>query len=316
MNRLRPPAETAVRKCMQLQETESCLIVTDHECNAIGEALYMVAKQETDQVSIIKYPPGEQSGEEPPATAATAMREADVVLAPTIKSISHTQARSEAISSNSRVATLPGVTEDVFISGLEADYLEIQRQCEKIYSQVRDSDKMRVETELGTDIVFELNDQEWTQDTGIVHEPGTFSNLPAGEVFISPETGNGTFVIDGTMRPCGLLAEDQELKFEVEDGYVSKISNDLVRRSVENAAEKVGDDAYNLAELGIGTNIGVEELVGSVILDEKAAGTVHIAIGDDHAIGGDTTAPIHVDGIIRNPTVYADGKEIKLPEGV
>jgi leucyl aminopeptidase (aminopeptidase T) len=50
-----------------------------------------------------------------------------------------------------------------------------------------------------------------------------------------------------------------------------------------------------------------------VLLDEKAAGTVHVAIGDDAGIGGDTEAPVHLDGIIRDPTVYADGEEVELP---
>jgi leucyl aminopeptidase (aminopeptidase T) len=71
---------------------------------------------------------------------------------------------------------------------------------------------------------------------------------------------------------------------------------------------------YNLAELGIGTNVAVTDLVGSVLLDEKAAGTVHVAIGDNAGIGGETEAPIHSDGVIRNPTVYADGEEVALPE--
>ncbi|MFB6087826.1 MAG: aminopeptidase, partial [Haloarculaceae archaeon] len=95
--------------------------------------------------------------------------------------------------------------------------------------------------------------------------------------------------------------------------YVTRISDDDVREQVETAAEEVGDAAYNLAELGIGTNVAVEDLVGSVLLDEKAAGTVHIAIGDDHGIGGDTHAPVHLDGIITDPTVSADGEEISLP---
>jgi leucyl aminopeptidase (aminopeptidase T) len=72
--------------------------------------------------------------------------------------------------------------------------------------------------------------------------------------------------------------------------------------------------AYNLAELGIGTNVAVTELVGSVLLDEKAAGTVHLAIGDDHGIGGDVEAPIHLDGVLTEPTVFADGQQIALPE--
>jgi leucyl aminopeptidase (aminopeptidase T) len=54
-------------------------------------------------------------------------------------------------------------------------------------------------------------------------------------------------------------------------------------------------------------------VVRGVLLDEKAGGTVHIAIGDDHAMGGDVHAPIHLDGILTEPTVYADGEEVKLP---
>jgi len=114
------------------------------------------------------------------------------------------------------------------------------------------------------------------------------------------------------MMPYGRL-DGRELRFEVEDGFVTDISDDEVREQVEAGAEEVGRDAYNLAELGIGTNVAVTELVGSVLLDEKAAGTVHIAIGDDAGIGGDTDAPLHLDGIITDPTVYADGEEVELP---
>jgi len=115
------------------------------------------------------------------------------------------------------------------------------------------------------------------------------------------------------MRPHGLLEEGQSLEFIVEDGLVTEIGDDEIREQVETAAKKADEAAYNLAELGIGTNVGVTDLVGSVLLDEKAAGTVHIAIGDNAGIGGETEAPIHLDGIIREPTVYADGTELELP---
>jgi len=314
--RLRAPAETAVRKCMRLQSNESCLVVTDHERKPIGEALYEVANERANDASIVRYPPGDQHGEEPPAAVAAAMRHADVVLAPTTKSLSHTSARSDANEADTRVATLPGITEEVFVTGLDANYSEIKSHCADIYTQVSGAGAVRVQTDLGTDIVFRPGDRAWQQDTGIVHEAGAMSNLPAGEVFLSPETADGTFVVDGTMMPHGLLDDDQTLEFEVEDGYVTDISDDEVRAEIAAAAEAVGQDAYNLAELGIGTNVGVTELVGSVLLDEKAAGTVHIAIGDDHAIGGDTEAPIHLDGVLREPTVSVDGERLSLPSGV
>ncbi|ELZ26824.1 aminopeptidase [Halosimplex carlsbadense 2-9-1] len=310
---LRAPAETAVRQCMDLGSEESCAVITDEKRQAIGEALYGVASEITDDAAIVRYPPGDQHGAEPPEPVAAAMAGADVVLAPTTKSLSHTQARTDANDAGARVATLPGITDGVFLMGLDADYESIAAESERLLDQVAGCEQVRVTTELGTDITFELGDREWELDTGIVHEPGQMSNLPAGEIFVSPTDANGRFVVDGTMMPHGKLDDGQTLEFEVEDGYVTDISDDAVRADVEAAAEEVGDDAYNLAELGIGSNLAVEDLVGSVLLDEKAAGTVHIAIGDDHGIGGDTTAPIHLDGILTGPTVYADGEVVDLP---
>jgi leucyl aminopeptidase (aminopeptidase T) len=310
---LRDAAETAVEQCLGLEADEDCVVVTDDKRRDIGEALYEVASEVSDATTILQYPPGDQHGEEPPAPVAAAMKEADVFLAPPTKSLSHTRARGAANDAGARGATLPGITEEVFTTGLDADYETIASHCEDVLAQVADADEVRVTTPAGTDITFDAGDRDWRDDTGIVHEDGDFSNLPAGEVFVSPVDANGTYVVDGTMMPHGKLDDGQELRFEVEDGFVTDISDDQIREQVEAASEQVGEDAYNLAELGIGTNVAVTELVGSVLLDEKAAGTVHIAIGDDAGIGGDTDAPLHLDGIIREPTVFADGEEVELP---
>jgi leucyl aminopeptidase (aminopeptidase T) len=307
------PAKTAIEQCLALAPDETCLVVTDDKCQPIGEALYRAAREVAADVSIVRYPPGDQHGEEPPATVAAALLEADVFLAPTTKSLSHTRARSEASEGGARGSTLPGITEEVFVTGLDADYADIEAECEAVLGQVADAAEVRVTTPAGTDITFEPGEREWYADTGIVHNPGDFSNLPAGEVFVSPETANGTYVVDGTISPHGLLDAGQTVEITVEDGRVTAIDDPEFRALVERAAEKGGDAAYNLAELGIGTNTAVTDLIGSVLLDEKAAGTVHIAIGDDAGIGGDTDAPIHEDGILREPSVYADGEEVTLP---
>ena len=309
---LHAAAVTAIEQCLAVGGGETCLVVTDDERLEIGEALYGVAAKATDDVTIARYPPGGQHGEEPPAPVAAAMRAADVFVAPTTTSLSHTRARSEASEAGARGATMPGITEAVLVDGLDADYTAIGRACERVLDRVADAAEIRVETPAGTDLVVEPGDRDWRTDTGLIHEPGDFSNLPAGEVFVSPETADGTVVVDGTMRPYGLL-EGRRVEFDVADGYVTEIRDAGLREEVEAAAEVAGEAAYNLAELGIGTNVGVAELVGSVLLDEKAAGTVHVAIGDDAGIGGDTDAPIHTDGVLREPTVTADGEPVELP---
>jgi leucyl aminopeptidase (aminopeptidase T) len=306
-------AHTAVHQCLDLWEDESIAIVTDDERRVIAEALYEVACDVTDDATFVQYQPGDQHGQEPPAPVAAAMKEADTFLAPTTRSLSHTRARSAACEAGARGATLPGITEEVMIAGLDADYEAIAEHSANVSEQVAHADEIRVTAPAGTDITFETGGREWHEDTGIIHDPGSFSNLPAGEVFVAPESAEGTFVVDGTMMPHGLLDDDQTLSFEVEDGHVTHISDEAVRADVEEASVEAGRAATNIAELGIGTNVGVEELVGSVLLDEKAAGTVHIAIGDNAAIGGDVEAPIHLDGIIREPTVYADGEPVALP---
>ncbi len=306
-------ANTAVNQCLAVEADETCVVVTDDTRKPIGEAIYRAALEATDDATIVRYPPGPQHGAEPPAPVAAALAEADVFLAPTTKSITHTRARSDATAAGARGSTLPGITEEVFTVGLDADYEAIAAECAAMLERVKGADEIRVTSPQGTDITFELGDRPWNDDTGIVHEPGEFSNLPAGEVFISPISADGTYVVDGTIRPHGRLEDGQTVTFEVDDGVVTSVSDEAIRSDLETAAEEAGENAYNLAELGIGTNIGVNELVGSVLLDEKAAGTVHIAVGDDAGIGGDIDAPIHMDGILCEPTVFVDGEAIELP---
>jgi len=314
MSELSVPARTAIEQCLNVRAGESVAVVTDDDRRPIGEALYDAALAATDDATILQYPPGDSHGEEPPAPVAAAMEAADAFLAPTSKSLSHTRARSAATGAGARGATLPGITEDVFTTGLDADYERIAEHCEAVLDQVADADEVRVTTDRGTDVTFEPGDRAWREDTGMVHDDGDFSNLPAGEVFVAPETADGTFVVDGTMMPYGRLEDGQTIEFDVADGQVTRIGDDRVREQFADLAEEAGDVVYNLAELGIGTNVAVTDLVGSVLLDEKAAGTVHIAIGDDAGIGGDTDAPIHSDGVLTDPTVYADGEEVALPD--
>jgi len=304
-------ARTAVHDCLVLGSGETCAIVTDDDRLAIGKPLYHAACEVSDDAVLLRYPPGPQHGAEPPDPVAAALRATDVVLAPTTKSLSHTRARQAATEAGARIATLPGITREVMIAGLDADYERIAAICEELQEQVRAARAIHVETPGGTDLIIEPGDRAWRSDTGLCHTPGDFSNLPAGEVFVSPTTADGRIVVDGTMAPHGLVEEP--FAIEVVDGHVTDIADPTVRDEVEAAVETAGDAARNLAEFGIGTNTGVHELVGSVLLDEKAAGTVHVAIGDDAGIGGDVDAPIHLDAVLRSPTVTVDGEPLALP---
>jgi leucyl aminopeptidase (aminopeptidase T) len=298
---------------MGISADEVCTIVTDDERRSIGAALYDAAKAQGADPAIVQYQPGEEHGAEPPRQVAAAMRDSDVFLAPTTKSLSHTRARSAATEASSRGATMPGITEAVMIAGLDADYPVIAEHCAEVRQEVADAEELRITSPQGTDLTVIPGDRDWQSDTGINHEPGDFSNLPAGEVFVSPTSGDGRVVVDGSMAGQGRLAEP--IVFEIEGGQVVHIDDRSLHEQLEAAAETAGGSARNFAELGIGTNVGVSELVGSVLLDEKAAGTVHVAIGDDASIGGDVEAPLHLDAVLSEPTVTADGEPVDLPAG-
>ena len=50
------------------------------------------------------------------------------------------------------------------------------------------------------------------------------------------------------------------------------------------------------------------------MLDEKAGGTAHVAIGrNTGTYGGDNEATIHVDCIFSGPVIEADGRPVDIP---
>ena len=63
----------------------------------------------------------------------------------------------------------------------------------------------------------------------------------------------------------------------------------------------------------VGTNHKMKP-IGLRISDEKALGTVHLAIGNNTHLGGKNKASIHIDFILYKPTVKAGGRLI-MKEG-
>ena len=66
--------------------------------------------------------------------------------------------------------------------------------------------------------------------------------------------------------------------------------------------------AWN-AQLGIGTNPAAI-LTGKILEDEKVEGTAHLAFGTNTGIGGENEASVHIDGLIKLPTIELDGRVV------
>lgn len=314
MDEIRTAALVATRDCMAIKKDEEVLVITDEPLRKIGYALWEASKQLAAEAIITEIIPRRSNGEEPPTPVAELMKIVEVVLIPTSMSLSHTDARREASREGVRIATLPGITEEAMIRTLSADYNKIAERSRKVADILNDGSIVRITTDRGTDIVLPIDGRVGFADTGLNHNPGDFSNLPAGEGYISPVEGNsaGVIVFDGSMAGVGKL-RDEIIKVEVIDGFASHIEGGHGARKLLSIMKPLGKLAFNLAELGIGTN-DKARITGSVLEDEKAIGTVHLAFGDNKSMGGSVKVASHLDGVIMNPSVYVDD-ELILEEG-
>lgn len=305
---LKESARIAVKKAMGLKEDEVALVICDEASRIIGYSLYEACAEITGEPILIEMKERESNGEEPPELVAEALLCSDVALIPTTKSLSHTEARMNACKKGARIATLPGITEDIMDRTLKVDYVRMKELSVKLSEKLSGGNHARLITEAGTDLEFSIEGRKAHPDTGICHSPGDFSNLPAGESYIAPVEGTseGKLVINGSLAGWGLLKEN--LIINIEDGYIKSLegeSSDFLRK----IREKYGDEAWNIAELGLGTNPKAE-VTGNVLEDEKVLGTIHVAFGDNSTFGGRISVDSHLDGVVYDPTLLVDGETL------
>jgi aminopeptidase len=164
---------------------------------------------------------------------------------------------------------------------------ELAARQQALVERLSDAGELRIEAE-GTDLRLRVSGRHWINSDGK-------RNMPSGEVFTGPleDSATGTIRFTIPSNPRGVDVEGVELRFA--EGRV-----------IEARAER-GDDylqsalatdpgARYLGELGIGTNAGIDRATGSILLDEKIAGTVHLALGRSYPeTGGTNASALHWD---------------------
>jgi len=306
---MKKAARIVVENCLGIKPAEEVLIITDGQTRRIGEALSSAARDLGAEAVLVDMLEREAHGFEPPRVVAQAMKMADVVIAPTSKSLTHTKARREATESGARIASMPTITEEIMCRTMSADYTKIKEVSEKFCNVLSQGSEVWLTTPAGTDLVIHIAGRKALADTGYLCDKGAFGNLPAGEACLAPVEGTtcGIAMIDGTMAGIGLIKTP--IKLEIKDGLVTKISGGQEAEALIKLFEGKGNEVKNVAELGIGTNEKAI-LSGSLLEDEKVLGTVHIGLGDNIAFGGSIKAPMHLDGIMLKPTLVVDGKTV------
>ena len=320
---LRESAKRVTNICMDIRRGENVLIVCDPTTGEIGQALHRAATERSDRVLLIVMPKSRHHGEEPPAPVANLMRQQQIVIVATRYSLTHTRAIRSAVKEGARVATMPGMTPEMFVhGGMTADFNQIKKNLSELSSTLRRKRLIHVKDSNGTDIEFEVSWRDWKlDDHGICNRPRMITNLPAGKAFVLPREGtmNGTIVIDGTWEST-LLEEPLELV--VENGIVIDIKGDStaaqIRQQFGEAASRLKSKdrelVWTVAEFGFGMNPNAR-MTGQVLEDEKQLGTCYFAIGDNTSLGGNASVGIHIPGVVTKPSVWLDDTHI-LDEGI
>jgi leucyl aminopeptidase (aminopeptidase T) len=315
-------ALTVIDTCMDLRRGENILIVCDPTTTEIGQALHDAASLRSDRVLLIVMPKGRHHGEEPPAPVANLMRQQQVVIAPTKYSLTHTRAVRQAIKDGARVATMPGMTLEMFTEGgMSADFNIIKKNIGEMNSMLRRKRIVNVKSESGTNVTFEVNWREWKlDDNGVCNRPRMLTNLPAGKIFTLPREGtmNGTIVIDGSWDSALV---DEPVLLQVEHGLVVDVKGGTaaaqIRQTFGEAAKRLKskeqENVWTVAEFGFGMNPNAR-LLGNVLEDEKRLGTAYFSIGDNTTLGGTAAVGIQISGVLATPSIWLD-ESLLLEDG-
>jgi len=299
----------ALKDYLGLKKAETLLIISDETKREIGQTLLEAGKQLCKEAFLVEMKQREINGEEPPIQISELMKMVDVVICPTAKSLTHTDARRNAAKEGVRIATMPGISIDTMVRCLSAEAQKVVDLSLKVKSILEPASEIRVVTEKGTDITMPMKGRKVIESTGVLVNKGDSGNLPSGEVYLAPweDKSNGVVVIDGSLAGVGMLEEPVTVK--VKNGFAEEITGGHQARKFKDMIDKVGREARAVAEFGLGTNYKAQ-LCGMILEDEKVYGTIHIAFGNNVSMGGNINVKSHIDGLVIEPDVYVDGKII------
>lgn len=315
---------TIVETCSQLLYNEKATIITDRETIKIGTIIRKFAEEITPKVNFHIL---EEYDQRPlnhiPKEIKDDVKRSDVTYyAAQAKQGELQKFRGPLVEQaiiSGREIHMPNINSKIMMTGMQADYYKVASLTYAIMGIAVNSKSAKVITPNGTDLKVRFSNKlKWVPDTGLLWYKGMWGNLPAGEVFTCPESIEGIMVVDGTLgdffnEKYGNL-EDTPISIPIKNSraIVDEIScdnSDLLSEFKEYLRnDKNGN---KVGEFACGTNIALNDLISNLLQDEKFPG-VHLAFGSPlpHKTGADWNSPGHVDGIMKNCSLWFDETQI------
>ncbi|MFH1454485.1 MAG: aminopeptidase [Armatimonadota bacterium] len=323
-------AMQAVKNCLRLQPGEKVVIITDKETKFISDQILKNCEEVSPgntQIFIMEdYGSRPEDGTNPlkfPEVIGEALKTADVSFycaqgkKGELKTFRIPMLEIVDANKKLRHGHMPGINKLLMETGMSVNYDEVQKLSKKIYDIVKTAKKIRVTTPAGTDFTTYFNPGwKWMISDGLI-TPEHWSNLPDGEIFTCAESiPEGTIVIDGTLgdyfcQQYGSL-ENNPVTIKIKDSRVVDIQCSNVKLAGElKEYIKQDENANRIGEFAIGTNTGLDKLVGNLLQDEKFPG-IHVAMGHGYPekTGSDWSSEAHVDGVLKNCTIIVEDTPI------
>lgn len=322
-------ARNAVTTCLRIQPEEKVTLITDESCLTIAASL----GSELDRIgcvwnAFVLEAEAARPLEEMPAAVLEDMESSQVsIFAVTVQPNElHSRMQMTDVVNRKRMrhAHMVNITAEIMMQGMRADFLAIDRLSQAVLDKVRAATYVRATTAAGTDIHAVLSPEyKWFKTSGIISTE-KWGNLPGGECFTAPGEVNGVFVVDGVVGDflCaryGILRETP-LTINIEGNRITKVS--CTNKELERdfwAYTHTDANSDRVGEFAIGTNIGVERVIGNILQDEKFPG-VHIAFGDPYGAhtGAAWKSSTHIDVVGLGFNIWlgdADGEEQIMRDG-
>lgn len=307
-------AGIVVDTCAKVQPGEDVLVVTDFLAMHVAERIAAAARERDANVSMAVMEPREHNGNEPPTTVAAALREATVIFHVTTRSITHTQAASDAKDEHTRWLSLIKFTpEQLITGGLYADYEAMRPYCDEMARRFSEADEARITSPQGTDVTVDLRGREGNSHPGIADSPGSHTGLVHIEANISPVEGgtNGTVVFDGAIPDLDIGPLDDPVTMEIANGSVVNVEGKREAEVIERVwSEYDSQEVYNIAQLAVGMNPECREFNDWFSHNHGRFGNVHFGIGTSTILGGVVQTPVHFDAMMAEPTLELDGEAV------
>jgi aminopeptidase len=322
-------AHNAVATCLRIEPGEKVTLITDDACLQVAASIAAELEAigcEWNAFVLEALAPRPLANMPPDVLNDMEKSHASIFAVEVQPGELHSRMQMSDVVNRRRMrhAHMVNITGEIMTQGMRADFNEIDRLSQAVLDRVRDATYIRATTPAGTDIHAQLTPaHRWFKTSGII-SPGRWGNLPGGECFTAPAEVNGVFVVDGVAgdflcQRYGIL-RDSPLSVDIEFNRIARVrcvNKDLERDFWSYTHTDANSD--RVGEIAIGTNIGVERVIGNILQDEKMPG-VHLAFGDPY--GAQTGAPwksaTHLDVVGLNFSIWlgdANGEEQIMRNG-